>query len=320
MSKAKKIWLIVAASLIALGLLTVIVVMSIFGWDWSKLNNNKYETNTHVITEEFEKLSIDTATADIVLVPSDNGECRIECYEMKKAKHSVFVEDGTLNVKIEDTRKWYDYIGLNFGKVKITVYIPAAGYSELAINDSTGDIEIPGDFSFENIDIFVSTGDVNCRASASGDVKIETSTGDITLANARAGSASVFATTGDIRILNSDFNEDVIVGVSTGDVILSDVTCKNLVSRGSTGDVTLGSVKASEGLSVHRSTGKVMLDGCDAAAIYIKTSTGDVRGSLLSEKVFIVSAGTGKIDVPETTSGGKCEIHTGTGDIKITVQ
>ena len=62
------------------------------------------------------------------------------------------------------------------------------------------------------------------------------------------------------------------------------------------------------------------LKDCDAAELEIKTGTGDVQGTLLSEKVFVVKTNTGKIQVPETVTGGKCKITTTTGDIRITVQ
>jgi hypothetical protein len=38
---------------------------------------------------------------------------------------------------------------------------------------------------------------------------------------------------------------------------------------------------------------------------------------LLSEKVFITKSDTGRIDVPETVTGGKCKITTDTGSIRI---
>ena len=72
--------------------------------------------------------------------------------------------------------------------------------------------------------------------------------------------------------------------------------------------------------SIERSTGDVRFTDCDAAEICVKTDTGDVTGSLLSDKVFITNTDTGSVNVPETISGGKCEIITDTGDIKITIK
>ena len=63
----------------------------------------------------------------------------------------------------------------------------------------------------------------------------------------------------------------------------------------------------------------VSFESFDAAEIFIKTDTGDVEGELLSAKVFIAKTDTGKINVPSTATGGRCEISTDTGDIRITV-
>ena len=97
------------------------------------------------------------------------------------------------------------------------------------------------------------------------------------------------------------------------------VTAKHLTSSGSTGEVNFNNVKIDEKLSVNRSTGDILFTDSDAGEIFIKTDTGDVRGSLISNKIFITSTDTGSVSVPKTTSGGKCEIITDTGDIKLSV-
>ena len=77
---------------------------------------------------------------------------------------------------------------------------------------------------------------------------------------------------------------------------------------------------AEDNISVERTTGFVKLEKCDAAELYIKTDTGDVKGTLLSDKVFITKTDTGHIEVPKTITGGRCEISTDTGDIRINVE
>ncbi len=52
----------------------------------------------------------------------------------------------------------------------------------------------------------------------------------------------------------------------------------------------------------------------------ISLHTADVTGTLLTEKVFLPKSDTGDIEVPKTNAGGKCEIITSTGDIKLTIQ
>ena len=278
-----------------------------------------YETNIYEINEEFNNISIKTDTADIAFVPSNDGMCRVACYEEAKISHSVEVQNGTLTVNVVNNKKWYDYIGVNIDSPKITVYLPEVEYSSLVIEASTGDIETSKDFKFKSIDISLSTGDVKCYASATEAIKIAASTGDIFAESISAGSLDITVSTGKVTVSSVTCEEDITIGVSTGKTYLTDVTCKNLTSTGSTGDISLKNVISKEKISVERSTGDVTLDHSDAAELFIMTSTGDVEGSLLTNKVFIIKTDTGRINVPNSITGGRCEITTDTGDIKISI-
>ena len=320
MRKTAKIWLVIAASLVFVGLIMFAAVMSEYKWDFSKLSTGKYETNTYEISEEFSNLSMNTDTADIIFALSDDGKCRVECYEEEKAKHSVAVQENTLVIKMIDEKSWYDYIGINFGSPKITVYLPKAEYTSLFINGSTGDIEIPKNFKFEGVDISLSTGDVNFFASASKLIIIKTSTGTICVENTSAGTLDLSASTGRITVSNVICGGDANINVSTGRTNLNNIECKNLTSSGDTGNISLNNVIAAEKFSIKRNTGDVRFDGSDAAEILVETDTGDVTGTFLSEKTFFVETDTGSVDVPESITGGRCEITTNTGDIELDIQ
>ena len=317
-----KVWLITAASLALIGCILFAGVMITLKWDFMELATVKYETNTYEISNAFDSISVNTDTADMTFAFSDDGKCRVECHEEEKAKHSVAVEDGTLVIELIQERTVYDligYIGLNFDTPKITVYLPKTEYAFLHIKESTGDIDIPKDFCFNNVAISLSTGDVNFSASASELIKIKTSTGDICVENISADALDLTASTGKVTVFGGTCDGDVTVGVSTGKVTLADTRCKSVISNGSTGDILLNDVIATEKFSIERSTGDVTFTGCDCAEIYVKTDTGDVNGTLLSDKVFITETDTGSINVPNSIVGGRCEITTDTGDIKIAI-
>jgi hypothetical protein len=302
MKTRTKVWLSIAACLVLLGCILFVGVMTTLGWDFTKLATVKYETNTYEISEEIENISINADTADIVFALSDDGKCTVVCHEEEKVKHSVTVTDGILTVECVDERTLRDfigYIGLNFDRPEITVYLPQTEYASLFVKESTGDIRIPKDFSFGDADISLSTGDVSFDASVADTLKIKTSTGDIRVENISAG------------ILD--------LSVSTGDVYLADIACKKLTSQGNTGDITLKNVIATERFSIERDTGNVKLEKSDAAEIFIETDAGNVTGTLLSDKKFIVETDTGHVSVPKTETGGKCEIITDTGDIRISL-
>lgn len=320
MKKTTKTWLIIAGALVLAGCIVFAVVMSTIGWDFKKLSTVKYETNTYEVGEAFGGISIDTNTADVVLALSDDGKCRVECYEEENAKHSVAVLGNMLTVKVNDTRSFYDYIGFYFGSPKITVYLPQAEYNSLLVSGSTGRVDVPKGLTFESADIALSIGNIYFGASVVGAVKFKTSTGNIRAEGESAGLLDISTTTGTVTISGMICDGSVTVDVTTGKADLTGVSCKSVISKGSTGNIVLNKVIASENFSVKRSTGNVKFNDCDAAEIYVKTDTGDVTGSLLSDKVFIANSDTGRIDVPKTVTGGRCEIDTDTGDIRITVK
>ena len=300
MSKTVKIWLMTAAALVALGGILFAGVMANYEWDFTKLSTVTYVTNTYEAHGEFDEISIHVDTTDIEFVPTEDGDCRIVCFEAEKARHSVTVQNGSLTIKMRDTRNWYDHVCISLGSPKMTVYLPQKEYSALFIATDTGDIHIPKDFTFESIQIDGNTSEVDCFASVADLLEIELRTGDIHIDSITA--------------------EQVNLTTTTGEITVNDATTKNGIDiKTDTGTITLKNVVAAGSLSVKSDTGDVRFEDSDAAQISIKTSTGDVTGTLLSEKVFITDSSTGRISVPKTTAGGKCEITTDTGDIRIDI-
>lgn len=278
MNKCK---LITAVSLILVGIIIFIGVMTVLDWDFNKLSTVKYETNTYEITESFKNIKIDITTADVNVLPSKADKTTVICYEKSTLKHSAYVDGETLKLELNDMRKWYERVGINFDMSKITVYLPEAEYESLTVDSSTGDINVSGNLSFNDLSISLSTGDVELN-----DIK--------------SGSASISATTGDIEITDME-SGSATISLSTGDIEAKNLLCEN-------------------SLTISTTTGDVELEAFDAGEISITTSTGDIFGSILSEKIFITSTSTGKVSVPSSASGGKCELSTTTGDIKITLR
>lgn len=317
MSKATKKWLIIASCFLLVGFVIFGSISNIIGWDVIPFSQD-YQTLSGEIMEEFNSISIETTTADIFFTQSRNGTCVVECYDKDDVWYSCEVRDNTLKIQYHDDREWYKHLGLDLDTPKITVYLPKTHYDSLFIEEDTGDIHLPKDFAFKETDITLATGDVNFYAAADA-VKIKTSTGDVEVEDASIGSLDVSVTTGEVSLENVKCAGDLGVEVTTGEVELDGVRCKNLASNGSTGSITLKNTVATEKLVVDRSTGGVKFEGADAGEITVTTDTGGISGTLLSEKVFIAQSDTGRVSVPETTSGGKCKLTTDTGSIKIKI-
>ena len=315
MRKSSKAWLTVAFVLILTGALLFGGVMTAKGWDFTALGNPNYEAFTFDIDGDFESISVRSKSSDIAFVPSETGKCSVVFHEKSTANHTASVSEGTLNIETDNAEKWFEPLAFMFDDPQITVYLPKNEYVSLRVHEKTGDVSVPKNFSFDHVDISVSTGDVEYHASASGEVKIAVTTGSIRAEDISAGALEFSATTGAVNVHSVACEGSISASLTTGDTLFRDVTCKSLASTASTGDITLQNTVAAETIALETSTGDVRLDKCDAAELSIGTSTGDVTGSLLTDKFYHAKSHTGRVSVPVTTGGGKCEITTNTGNI-----
>ena len=292
---------ILLSVLLVLGVAISFIALIMCGFDFATFNIDKYEEKTYEIVDDFKNITINASTADIAFYTAEDGKCKVVCDESEKTAYKVGVQDGRVDIILNDGRKWYDNLRLlDFSDPKIAVYLTKVEYNTLKIETDTGDITLPKGFKFNDIVVNASTGDVSISADIKEDCAIKISTGDVYIK--------------DIKI-----NGNLAVTVSTGKTVLENVTCKNFTSSGNTGDVMLKNVIVAKKMNIERSTGDVKFVGSDAGEIYIKTSTGDVEGSLLTDKFFIVKTSTGNINVPETVSENKCRITTSTGNIIIKI-
>ena len=338
MSKAIKIWLVVAACLVILG--TAMFSIGMIGnmWDFSKLDTRIFENNTYIPAVEFTDIVIDTKTANVTVLPSEDGQVKIECYEPEKEKHTVTIENNTLSIRVNNEKPRIVNIGIHIKIPSITVYLPAAAYGALTVRNDTGNVTVPKDFSFKSIDVSADTGNTTVSASTTEFIKINLTTGEATVSDLSAASVTIKVSTGAILVENVNTGDlaltsstgqqtvknvictgDVITQVSTGKTVMTDVTCQNLDSTGDTGALNLKNVVANEAFSIERSTGDVRFDSCDAAQLTVNTDTGDVTGTLRTAKIFDCHTDTGREQHPETTTGGKCKITSDTGDIIIRI-
>ncbi|MBQ5758319.1 MAG: DUF4097 family beta strand repeat protein, partial [Clostridia bacterium] len=285
-------------------------------WDFTSIGNVKPVESEFEITEPFRNISIRTDTEKLLICKSADGKFRVKFMEPEYIEPSVSVQNGTLMVSRTDNRSWTDRIGISFGiDSYITVELPYGSYGTLSIAEDTGTVIVNPNFTFDRIDIAATTGDVFCYASSDGPVQIAAHSGEIKATDISAESFVVSVTTGGIFLDGVTCHEDLTVTVDTGKTILNNISCRNFLTTGDTGSLSVEKLTASGMISVERTTGDVAILTSDAQELNIATDTGDVRGSLLTDKIFIVQSDTGEIHVPETTSGGVCRITTDTGDI-----
>ena len=314
----KKPFIIVSLSAVLLGLIVGVCGLFLMNFDFNSLNTEKEIEKMYEITEDFSSVSINSKIARVNILVSEDDECRVEIKESATRFYTVSVKDGKLLIKENDTRRWYQYIGIITLSHTINLYMPAGQYDALNINTDTGDIKVQGGFEFDVAQVVGDTSDIEFYANVKSKFECETDTGDIKISGVNASAINVESDTGDIIIANVNAGNIELEG-DTSTLKLQNINCKNIEIESGTGKANLGSVVAESNMNISVGTCDVNLDACDAAEINIKTTTGDVKGTLLTNKVFVTNAGAGKINVPESYDGGKCNIKTGTGDIEISI-
>lgn len=293
------------------------------GFDFSKFSTDEFTEKTYTVDGAFTGVSIDAGEADVDFAISGNGKVTAECFESDKISREVFIKDGILCIRQIDGHTWIDRIGITAQSPKMTVYLPVAEYESIELQSATGDITLPGSFSFGKINITTSTGDAMlCAGEAQkrashGAVEITSSTGDIVMNGFEAADIQIKTSTGDITVNDVSCAGEYYQFIYTGDTAITALTCKSFEANTSTGMMNLNGVLVSGPLEITSESGDISLALSDADEISINTSTGEVTGSLLSEKVFNAQSSTGDISVPGTNAGGKCDITTSTGDINI---
>lgn len=311
----KAIW-ITALSLTVTGILIVAGALFAMNFDFRKLDTHEYISETYTIDEAFSTISADIDTTDIQFLPSDSEECRVECEDMTKSDLiTVKVRDGKLHITQEDNRKWYEYIGINLRSPKVIVYLPHAN-CDLDVKGSTGNVTVAKELSFSDINIKISTGKIQCDAQVGTNLKLESTTGSIICRGTGAEKVHLKASTGKIQVENQEC-DTLEIKTSTGSIRVENCTASEMRVNASTGDVRIRDTYHNK-LTVKTSTGDVRFENCEGSNLKIDTSSGDVTGSFRGPMMFICDTSTGDIDVDSSSSGGRCEITTSTGDIEMT--
>ena len=216
-----KKWILAAVILVIVGTVISLVAAAAMDFDLSRLDSGNYETNTYAVNEPFSAVAVDADDEDVVILPSEDGACRVVCLEDEKRRHEVAVVNGTLRIRQPERKENGFPFGVYIQETKITVYLPEGTCSALSVrSDSETD-----------------TGEVLLRDVTSGNLTAEGETGNMTLERVTiSGNCSIDQDTGDVIFRDSDAGE-ISVETDSGDVTGTLLSEKVFLTETDTGDV-----------------------------------------------------------------------------------
>ena len=347
MTKGLKIALIVAACLIVAGLILggLSVLAGGFRFGGVQIGSGSMTVRqeelvpkTYPVEGAFRSLDVRSSGGDVELKVSTDGRCRVECVECDGWTHKVEIREGTLYVERETKANVNLLLGMS-GRDVIEIWLPERDYEALSVSATSGDIRIPADFRFDVASVATTSGDTDFRAQVGGAISCASTSGAIGVTDVacaslsmactsgglyvsgvETGSLSLAGSSGNVSLENVSASGDIYVHTTSGAIRMKAVACRTLEAESTSGEKKLTDVIVQERFKSAATSGALELTRCDAGSLYIESTSGEVEGSLLTDKIFITHTTSGDAKVPVGRSGGDCEIHTTSGDIRLVVE
>ena len=306
---------------VAAGLLIGFVALATLDFNFFEVGTMEPVTSVHEPTEAFAGIMVRAASSDVQLLPAEDGRCIVVCDETDRISHTVDVEGKTLVIRSVDHTRWYERIGFvwNMSPMKVTIYLPERAYDDLYIRTASGDVDVPGDFSFAQAEVDGVSGSIRFVASVEGELLLKSVSGSIQVGGVAPEALTVESTSGSVTVEAAEVGEAFSCKTVSGDQRINRVTCQNVSIYSTSGSVTASDLIASEHIGMEAVSGSLKLERCDADTLWLKTVSGDVTGTLRTEKTFLASTVSGSVHVPDTAVGGVCEVKTVSGSIQLDV-
>ena len=303
---------IVSLILLIVGIVLLVGVMVLFSLGRINFGNFfRVEKQVEIFSKTesmtgINEISLDLASADIRIVPSDVEEVTVTYKgpESKKDDPDITVEvkDGELKVMQEKTNFFYLF-SWNFTQRLVEIEIPESYAGELSVLNSSGNLTIDGDYTFASYYSNVTSGDINIDRMSTADFVLSSTSGNIKIGTLKTDKF-------DIRVTSGDTNVDELTGDGTLKTTSGNVVILILNGRAdlttSSGNSTVREWKGSG--SMHCASGNLEVFISESTGdMTIGTTSGNIKVSLSEKAAYQIEASvvSGDInsDIPLTFTG-----------------
>lgn len=217
--------------------------------------SKQYQTNVYVIDENFRNLSISVDTTNVIIEPSTDEKTTVVCFEKKKTKHKVIVNNDTLEIT-GLKRKWYNCV--RFKQPKLTVSIPKNKLENVLINCKTGNVDVRK---------------INCVS----DLDVNVFTGKTVIRNIYCNNFNSMGCTGKVSLENLIVSNELTVKRCTGAVVFKDCDAAMVFVKTKTGSIK-GHFLTEKGFVAKTTTGKIKVpNNQNGGRCELKTTTGSIK-------------------------------------------
>lgn len=281
MKKFTKVIAITAGVILALSLVTGIVTVGLYGWNFK--NYGSYYLNGGELSDfsdvydDISYIDADIALGDVVVVQGDTYS--IDAKNVPSGTLECKVVDGNrlvIKQKNRSKSKFFGFsisdYGWNFGLMSnphqnITITVKSDFLERFNLETGFGDVYVDGVKCNES-KVTVGMGNFELKnTEVSGTLKIGVGTGDAKIDNINLGNGNFNIGMGKLDFINSSNSGKLDIDVGTGDARLENINANNFKFDGGLGSAKILKTFITGGSNIHSGTGDLNFTGglkCDS--------------------------------------------------------
>lgn len=340
MRKSIKVLLIVASSLVGIGILSLCISFALGGVDL--MFKPSYDVEVKAMTATFDEvniININDVSNNVKIIKSADNHVKVKYSISEDYNYYIKQIDDTLYIEYNELREWYNNIfrfNFNFYGYDLVVEVPEKTLAELNVKCTSGSIDADSINSLVTT-LKTSSGSIDVGGNV-GVLSATATSGSIDLnSDTVADSVTVKTTSGKLTV-SGNVKGDVIVDNTSGGIEVSNLLCTKADLHTTSGRIKSENVKASDvkadsvsgriafddvictgDMNLAATSGSIELNSVDAANYDINTRSGSIKAEILSPKLYNVKSTSGSEKTPELDADatGVLSAKATSGSIKI---
>ncbi len=275
-----------------LSLIAVILTVLLTGCGSRYIINNthvlkKADSQQFIIqktaTEPMKSIDISTASADVMIIPSDGYYVEID-YTYWEEEPEYTIENGALT--FNDRYCFPDSYSINFNlKNYIKIYVPSdTDLNRIKLDNASGNVNIAG-FRTDQLKANISYGNFTVEKAAAVTSEFNLSSGECSIRDFQSDSLDLSNSYGNCHFNNvnqektADNLSRIDISMSSGSLDMKGIESNSVVVTNSYGNVEISDMTAND-FSASLSSGNITMKGVDISDILISDSYGSASLNL----------------------------------------
>jgi lia operon protein LiaG len=234
--------LLLGIMFICFGLGTLITYAS-NGWSFNFAKHAVTADDTKVSDiQNIKEIIIEISSADISIITEDRTDVKavlsgsiLSSSEVMKPELILSKSSDRLSIELKSQKKYWGPTSID---LKVAIFLPKDYAENLTLDTSSGDINLNSRMSLKDVNLSLSSGDINITDLSCDKLEYDSSSGSLNAVTLNTKSTTFDLSSGDISINN--FTGDIKGEVSSGEITVLYTSFNNNVDlHASSGDINL---------------------------------------------------------------------------------